>query len=381
MNVLIWGASETSPELRHEVPVAIGDPFLYLESGGRRAVVTSPLEEARIAQSSPELERLLADELGRDELIAAGISPSDLEREVCLRAVRALEIREAVVPPDFPLALADRLRAEGIALTPAEAVFAGRRRHKTEHEMAGIRRAAHAAVEAMRAAAGMLRESEVRSGELWRDGERLTAEAVRTRIREVCGRAGSFAPPDFMVKPMGRDPRIGHYPGSGPLPADTPILIDLWPQDEESGCWADMTRTFVRGAVSDAVAEIHAVVVSAHERALGALRPGIPGRELYGLACDVIEAAGYPTGRTKPPGQPLREGFYASLGHGVGLEVHEAPNLGRSGSEPLIAGDVVAIEPGVVDRTVGGTRVEDLLIVTEDGYESLTDALPYDLAL
>jgi Xaa-Pro aminopeptidase len=381
VNVLIWGASELSPELRHEVPVAIGDPFLYLETDGRRAVVTNPLEEGRLAHAAPELERLLADELGRDELIAAGFSSSELEREVCLRAVRALEIREAVVPLGFPLALADRLRAEGIVLTPAEAVFAERRRHKTEHEMAGIRRAAHAAVEAVRAAAGMLRESELRGGALWHDGERLTAEAVRTRIREACGRAGALAPPDVMVKPMGPDALIGHYPGSGPLPADTPILIDLWPQDEESGCWADMARTFVRGTVNDAVGEIHAVVTRAHERALAAVRPGIRGMELYGLACEVIEAAGYPTGRTKPPGQPLREGFYAALGHGVGLEVHEPPNLGRSGSQPLIAGDVIAVEPGVVDRAVGGTRVEDLLIVTDDGCENLTDAIPYELAL
>jgi Xaa-Pro aminopeptidase len=381
VNVLIWGSSETSPELRHEVPVSIGDPFLYLEADARRAVVTNTLEESRLALVAPELERLLVDELGREELVAAGLPRFRIEQETCLRAARALGIEDAIVPLDFPLGLADRMRAAGLSLTPDEPVFTERRRRKSEVEMAGIRRAANAAVEAVRDAASLLRAAEVRGGELWHGGERLTSEAVRARIREVCARAGASAPPDIMVKPMGPDPRIGHFPGAGPLPADTPILIDLWPRDEETGCWADTTRTFVRGAISDQIAELHRLVLDAHEQACAAVTPGVTGAELYNLVCEMFEAAGHPTGRTKAPGQPLREGFYAGLGHGVGLEIHEAPSLGRVGAQPLIAGDVVAVEPGLVVRAVGGTRVEDLLVVTERGTENLTAALPYDLAL
>ena len=380
MSVLIWGDTETSPALRHEVPLAIGDPFLYLETDGRRVVVTSALEESRIGHAAPELERLLVDELGRDELIAEGRSWIEIEQELCVRAAERVGIRRATVPPEFPLAIADRLRTAGVELTPDDAPFTDSRRHKTATEMAGIRRATNAGLDALRAAAAMLREAEIRGDELWRDGERLTSETVRERIREVCGRAGAPAPADIMIKPMGPDPQIGHQPGSGPLPAHTPILIDLWPRDEESGCWSDMTRTFVRGEISDQIAELHALVISAHERACAAVRPGIPGVDLYGIACDVFEAAGHPTARTKRAGEALREGFYHGLGHGVGLQVHEAPNLGRSGSEPLIAGDVIAVEPGTVVRGLGGVRVEDLLVVTEDGAESLTATFPYELS-
>jgi len=379
MNVLIYGDTESSPALRHEVPLAIGDAFLYLESDDRRAVLTNALEEGRIARAAPELDRLLGEAFGRDELIAAGHPWWAIEEEVCVRAVASLEIREAAVPPNFPMALADRLRAEGVELTAAGALFAERRRHKTEAEMAGIRRATVAGLEAMHEAATMLREATIRGDELWQGDERLTAETVRARIREVCGRLGAPAPGDIMVKPMGPDPRIGHDPGAGPLAAHAPILIDLWPRDEESSCWSDMTRTFVRGEISDPIAELHALVLSAHEQACAAARPGVKGVELYGIACDVFEAAGYPTGRTKQPGETLREGFYHGLGHGVGLAVHEPPLLGRTGTAPLVAGDVNAVEPGTVDRAIGGVRVEDLLVVTEDGAERLTGGFPYGL--
>lgn len=379
MNLLIWGDTETSPELRHEVPLGIGDPFLYLESEGRRVVMTNSLEDARIASAAPELERVLEDALGRDDLIAEGRSRLEIEQELCVRAAAHVGLRSAIVPPEFPLAIADRLRAAGIELTPDDGAFTDRRRVKTAAEMAGIRRATQAALDAMGEAATMLRQAEIRGGELWQNGERLTSEALRERIREVCSRAGAPAPADVIVRAMGPDAAIGHDPGSGPLPADTPIEVDLWPRDEKSNCWSDMTRTFVRGEISDALAELYALVLEAHERSCAAVRPGIPGVEVYGIACDVFEAAGHPTGRTKVPGETLREGFYHGLGHGVGLMVHEAPMLGRSGLDPLIAGDVIAVEPGTVVRSLGGARVEDLLLVTENGADSLTGAFPYDL--
>jgi Xaa-Pro aminopeptidase len=376
--ILICGDTLRSPELRHEVPLGIGDPFLYLESDGRRAVVTNVLEVDRIAREAPQLERLLAEELGIDELIAQGLPRPVIEREIYVRAVRRLEIGEAVVPPDFPLAVADRLRDEGVGLKADDELFAERRRQKTAAELAGIRRAAGAAVAGVEEAARVLREADIDGDDLRWEGEILTAELLRARIREVCARLGAPAPEDIIVAPMRPGDAVGHEAGSGPLPAHAPICLDLWPQDEASACWADMTRTWVRGDVSDAVAELHRLVLEAHETALAVTRPGVLGVDVYGAACDVFEAAGHPTQRTKKPGETLQHGFFFGLGHGVGLEVHEAPALGRTGRAPLIAGDVVAIEPGTVDPEHGGMRVEDLVLVTEDGYELLTER-PYDL--
>jgi Xaa-Pro aminopeptidase len=340
--------------------------------------VISSMEAVRLEEVAPGVEVIDPYELGLDELIARGMDWSELDPELCLRAAQRLGTSRLVVPGELPVSVADRLRAEGIEVLPDDKEFIRRRRSKTAAEIAGIRRAQAAADAAMAAAADLLRAAEPRDGVLQVNGEPLTAEAVRARIREVCVEHGAPTPEDIIVAP-GPTGATGHEPGSGPLRAGVPIIIDIWPRDEGSGCFADMTRTFVAGAPPQAdVVTWHRRCKEALERVYSALRPGVTGRELFDLACDVFEAAGEPTQRTKAEGEALVDGFFHSLGHGVGLEVHEEPSLGRTGAEPLVPGDVVAIEPGAYRSGYGGVRLEDLALVTEDGYDRLTD-YPYAL--
>jgi Xaa-Pro aminopeptidase len=376
-DVLIYGDTERSPTMRHELPLVIGDPFLYLEAGGRRVVLTNSLERDRLARAAPDVELVLGEELGLDDLVGAGVPRHEIDLELCARLCARLGLRTAAVPPELPVALADRLRADGLELRADHDLFEQRRRVKSAAELAGVRRAQAAAQAGIAAGAALLREAKIAGDELRRDGAPLTAEDVRAAIRGVCAARGAPAPADLIVARSDRFPG-GHDPGHGPLAPGVPITVDLWPRDEESGCWADMTRTFVVGEPSAATVEMHALSVEALERSLAAARPGVLGRELYDIACDVFEGAGHPTKRTKTPGETLTEGFYFSLGHGVGLEVHEAPGLGRGGAEPLVAGDVLAVEPGT-SRGGEAARVEDLVRVTGDGIEHLTD-YPYDLA-
>jgi len=374
-DLLFYGDTQRSAAMRHELPVAIMDPFLLGVVDGRLHVTVSNLESDRVVAAAPEAVLHDIADLGFYELLGSGMTAYEIERELVSRAVAAMDVREATVDPDMPVGIADRLRADGVVLQPDKQAIAERRRRKSTAELAGIRRAQVAAHAGMRAAAELLRYSVPEGDGLVRAGEIVTAEAVRDTLREACRRHGAPATPDVIVASVWQG--VGHDPGSGPLPAGLPIVIDLWPQDEASGCWADMTRTFVVGEVSERVRELEALVRTALEQARSAVRPGITGRELHDMACEVFEAAGHRTQRTGPGDDP-NEGFQFSLGHGVGLAIHEAPSLGQTGRNELVAGDVVAIEPGVRQAGIGEVRLEDLLLVTDEGCETLTD-YPYDL--
>jgi Xaa-Pro aminopeptidase len=309
------------------------------------------------------------------------MSFAEAERETVARAVRRIGIDEAVVPGDFPLALGDRLRDDGIVLTIDDDAVELRRRAKSVVELDGIRAAQRAAEEGMTSARQLLSRAEpTEDGHLRLDGNQLLAEDVRATLRRACAGHGAPCPPDVIVASAWNG--YGHDPGSGPLPSGLPIVVDIWPRHEASACWADMTRTFVVGkpasAHADLIAEHSSLVRTALERAKAAIRPGITGRELFDMACDLFESEGHLTQRTARHDGDV-EGFQFSLGHGVGLEVHEAPAVGLAGRDQLIAGDVLAIEPGLWDSRIGEVRVEDLVLVTEHGCETLT-RFGYELA-
>ncbi|MGZ4380090.1 MAG: M24 family metallopeptidase [Gaiellaceae bacterium] len=363
-DVLIWDSTERSPELRHELPIGIGDPFLYVEREGVRHVVIGSLEIPRV-QELDGLEIHPPEEFGYDELVRSGLGRDAALLEIAARACVALGVERAVVPATFPLVVADRLRVEGIELEPQHELFNLRRRAKTPAELAGIRRAQAAADAGMAAAAGLLR-----------GGGPVTSEEVKAAIdAEFMARGCSC---DEFIVSHGAQAAIGHHMGEGTIAPGEPVVIDIWPRDRESACFADMTRTFVIGEPSDELVEWHRLVKAALDRSLELIRPGVRGREVYDAACEVFEAAGYPTQRTKEPGTALDHGFFHGLGHGVGLEVHEAPGMGLAGSDVVQAGDVVTVEPGLYRPGTGGCRLEDLVLVTDDGYENLT-RFPYGL--
>jgi Xaa-Pro aminopeptidase len=366
MTLLIHGAPELSADLYHAVPAVIIDPFLYVEDDGLRAATVSVLDADKVRALGIEVINIY--ELGADELLDSGMSRHDVDLELCRRACERLGVRRAAVPSEFPVGVADHLRAAGIELTVDPEAFVRRRRAKTEQQIAGIRRAQAAADEAMGVAARLIRE--LRSG--------LTSEEVRAEMQAVCDAHGCDLPDDVSVS-HGAQGAVGHEPGHGPIGEGEAVIVDIWPRDRASRCWSDMTRTFVAGGMQppEELLEYWRLTREALDRAFAAVRAGADCRDIYGLSCEPFEAAGYPTQRSKPPGETLDEGYFHSLGHGVGLEVHERPNLGRT-PDTLIAGDVITLEPGCYRKGFGGVRLEDIVLVGEDGAELLTD-FPYDL--
>jgi Xaa-Pro aminopeptidase len=380
-DVLIYADTFRSPELRQEVPIGIPDPFLYAEKGGVKHIQIGSMEIPRLSELGM-FELHPGEDYGLDELFASGLSYEAVRREIVVRAVKELGITAAAVPDTFPLWLADQLRAGGVELTVDSDLFRDRRRVKNEAQLAGIRRAQRAAEAGMDAARDLLRRARAsrapeNGDSLAVDGEPLTVERVKSAMAVAFAANGTTAD-DFIVAP-GPQGAVGHDMGSGPIRAGVPIVIDIWPRDNESFCFCDMTRTFVVGDVPDDVREWHRLCKEALDRAVSEIRDGADGRAIFDGTCEIFEAAGEPTQRTKVPGEPLADGFFHGLGHGVGLEVHEAPGMGRASELPLAAGDVVTVEPGLYRQGYGGVRLEDLILVKPDGAESLTQ-YPYDLA-
>jgi Xaa-Pro aminopeptidase len=347
-DVIIYGDTIRSPELRHEVPLLVPDPFVYVERNGTRTAYVSPLEE-----------------LGLDELVEQGLTWHQMTTELALRAVRSAGVSSAVTPRDFPLEIADHLRAHEIEIEARGELFDERRRVKSEAELEGIRRAVRASEHAMDAIRERLRA-----------GPPVTCEDLQGAVARVFSEEGMLVD-DVALISAGPDTTVGHEPGSGPIAEGEPIVVDLFPRDPASGCYSDMTRTFCLGEPPEELVRYHALVREALDLAYATIRRGITGAEAHRVVCELFESHGFETQRSKAPGEVLEEGFFHSLGHGVGLEVHELPGLGRVGEE-IVAGDVLAIEPGLYRKGFGGCRLEDLVHVTADGCEALTD-YPYEL--
>jgi Xaa-Pro aminopeptidase len=364
-DVIIYGDTVRSPELRHEVPVSIPDPFVYLERNGARTAYVGSLELPRLREVA-DLKTVPLEELGLDELIGQGLSWHELTPELVLRACRAANVESVAAPRDFPLELADFLRANAIQVEARGELFDERRRVKSEAELAGIGRSQRAAERAMDAVRARLRA-----------GTPVTCEDLQGEVLRVFSEE-SVLVDDLVLVSSGPQTTVGHEPGHGPISEGEPIVVDLFPRDPVSGCYADMTRTFCLEEPPEELVRYHALVREALDLAYATIRPGITGAEAHRAVCELFEAHGYRTQLSKEPGEVLEEGFFHSLGHGVGLEVHELPALGRVGEE-IVAGDVLAVEPGLYRTGFGGCRLEDLVLVTEDGCRVLAD-FPYDLA-
>jgi Xaa-Pro aminopeptidase len=374
-DVLIYGDTMRSPELRHEVPVPIADAFLYAEKGDRRIAILHSLEIPRVRADAPNLEIVPLEDLGSDELFTQGLQGWEVMLELAVRACRKLGIEGATVPESFPVGHADHLRSNGIELAVERDLFDNRRRSKTETELRGIRNAQKACESALDASRELLRHAQSNGAGLEVDGRPLTCERLKRVIEDVF--ADHEVEGSEMIVAHGPQTAVGHDMGSGQIAANEPIVFDLFPKDKATGCYADMTRTYVVGEPSDEVKEWYRLVKDALETSTAGVKPGVNGRKLYEEVCDIFHEAGYKTQLHKEPGEVLEDGFFHGLGHGVGLEVHELPSLGRIGHD-LIPGDVVTVEPGLYRSGYGGLRLEDLVLVTKDGHEVLTD-YPYDL--
>ncbi len=355
--VLLFGNAADAANLRYASGFAAPDACVYLRTATRRLLVVPAMEFRRAGrEAAPGTEVLTPAELP-----AVKVQPGRAQVAWCRALLQHAGIRQVAVSAEFPLAAARELERHGIRVDVAPGEILPARAVKTAAEIAAIRGVQAAAVAAMSAARTALRAATVDpAGRLRLGRAPLTAERVRhlmdhELLEHDCVSEGTIvAAGDQAVDP--------HERGSGPLPAGVPIVIDVFPRHRGHGYWGDLTRTLIKGRPRPELARMYRAVQGAQALALGMIRPRAGRRTIYRAVLRYFARQGYAT-RLKggPP-----EGFIHAVGHGIGLDVHEAPGL-RDAPGRLRAGHVVTVEPGLYYPGLGGIRIEDVVVVTARG--------------
>jgi Xaa-Pro aminopeptidase len=359
---LIFASSEESADLRYLTKFSVPDPVLFLKQNGKTTVLLSDLEIDRGKKEAQVDEVIALSSIERPlETRQKGKPPIEKTIATFLRQRR---VRKAAVPYNFPVGLANALAKEGISVEPITGLFWREREFKTDDELQLIRRAIRITEVGLARAMEVLQAAEIKPGKrLFWAGTTLTSEKLRAEIETAILHAGGT--PTGSIVAGGEQACDPHERGSGPLKADSLIILDIFPKDERSGYYGDLTRTVVRGKASEAQRELWWTVSEAQKLALQKIQAGGSGAALQKEITNFFQQKGYPA--------EIREGrwvgFFHGLGHGFGLEIHEPPRIAKA---KFKNGQVLTVEPGLYFPGIGGVRIEDDGVVTEKGFKVLS---------
>jgi Xaa-Pro aminopeptidase len=362
--LLIVADSEREANMLYATGLFVPDPFIYLNFGGRPLLVMSDLEIDRARAQAPHC-RVASLSACQQKLRRDGVKSPGFAR-VIRQILREKKIRRAVVPDNFPLGLAKDLKKLGVKLKPLAAVFP-KREIKSADEVRKISAALTMAEVGMAEGMEVLRRSKIaRNRRLIYHGLPLTSEKLRSvidcAILQACGLAANT------IVAGGKQACDPHERGCGPLRANEPVIIDIFPRSQKTGYFGDITRTVVRGRANEAVRKLYDTVWRGQKIGFDKIRANTPTADVHKAVQNFFVQQGYKTGRHNG----RMEGFFHGTGHGLGLEIHEAPRLGATSTGKLRPGHVVTVEPGLYYPEIGGVRLEDVALVTGNSAKNLT---------
>jgi Xaa-Pro aminopeptidase len=369
--LLIVAASEHDSNLYYATRFLAPDPFIYLRDGGQSILLMSDLEVDR-AKSQATVDTVLSytayEERAKAKMSGRPRMVHVLHELLSERGVRAVD-----VPANFPIEYADLFRGMGYEIAVRPDPLFPSRVLKEPREVEAISATQRAVEEAVAAAMHTLRDAEVRSGVLYSGGAVLTSERIKQMINVKLMERECVA--QHTIVACGVDACDPHNEGAGPLLANQPIIFDVFPRSSRSRYFADMSRTVVKGRASDGMKRLYETVLEGQEWGAAQVKAGVDGQAIHEGICERFKRRGYETGLK----DGRMQGFFHGTGHGVGIDIHEAPRVSKV-SHVLQAGEVVTIEPGLYYPSIGAARIEDMVLVTADGGVNLT-RFPKDLEL
>jgi Xaa-Pro aminopeptidase len=359
---LIVAASENDPDMLYATRFFAPDAFIFLEERGKRTLVLSDLEIDRARKQAKADEFVSYSVLEREVQGSQRMAPA--YEKVLSHFLRKRGVRSAVVPANFQLGFAEELAASNIKLRTTNGLFWPEREAKTEAELKMMRRALQITEAGMARAMEVLKASKPGAGKKLKwSGKTLTSEVLRAEIDSAILRAGGL--PANTIVAGGDQACDPHERGSGPLKANSLIILDIFPRDAKSGYFGDMTRTVVRGRASDAQRRLWETVREGQEMALRKMKPGADGLNIHNEVKQLFTDRGFPT--EIRAGKQV--GFFHGTGHGLGLEIHEFPRFQKT---VFKVGQVLTVEPGLYYPGLGGVRIEDVAVVTKSGNRLLS---------
>lgn len=365
-------ADSSDPDIRYLSGFYIPDPFYLLTRGEHKIGITGASEYHRMKTESQVDEVLLLPEVEKETMrsfhLPEGKKPD--AGQVIRYLAKRYGIDRFQVGSRFSAGLLTKMRNAGLSVeVELNGELLPQRQIKTADELKLLRKANRASTAGFQMVAKILAESKVSNGLLKYKGQTLTSEYLRRTITHVCLEYDAF--PMNTIVACGDQACDTHCVGYGPIRAGELIIVDIFPQRTEDGYWGDMTRTYLKGRASDAQKRLVRTVKKAHELAIGMIKPGMVGGRVHQAVEDFFAKEGYETSKGAEA-----KGFFHALGHGVGLEIHEEPIMRAKAPFRLRKGMVMAVEPGLYYRGLGGARVEDCVHVVTGGCEKISTA-PY----
>ncbi|MDQ6790419.1 MAG: Xaa-Pro peptidase family protein [Candidatus Dormibacteraeota bacterium] len=370
--LVLFAAGESDSDFLYATRMSVGEALYvrFAEGDDLLVVPTLELERAR-RQATPGcvIDRLEAGWREQPDGTAAWA-------DAAVKVLGDHASGGVRVSPRLPAGHYVALRERGLDVELDRQLFVEERRRKSGEEASFIRAAQEAAqVACVEVIANLAAARIGDDGLLWLDDHPLTSERLMARAQGALQEIGYGAAEMIVAGPP--DSALPHFRGEGPIRAHGPVIIDIFPRGASSHYHGDLTRTVVVGYVDERVARMHEAAVEALETGRSILRAGVNGRDVHHAVCRVLVERGFGTTTTGFEGNPEGPRMNHSTGHGVGLQVHEAPQL-RDLDYPLLAGDVVTVEPGLYLAGLGGVRVENTGMVTEEGFDDFT-TLPLSL--
>lgn len=359
---LIVAASDIDADMLYATKFWAGDPFIFLKQNGKRTIVLSDLEIGRGRRTAKADEFVSFNQLERE--VQGKDRQSPPYEKVLAHFLRKRGVKRAVVPANFALGYARELARHNVNLSTTNGLFWPERSAKTDSEIKLIGNALRMTEAGLKRAMEVLKASKPGPGKKLRWSRKaLTSEILRAEIDSAILRAGGT--PTTTIVAGGDQACDPHERGSGPLYADSLIILDIFPRDPKSGYWGDLTRTVVRGRASEAQRKLWKTVKDGQELALKRIKAGVDGMTIHKAIQQLFTDRGYPTEVRK--GKNV--GFFHGTGHGLGLDIHEYPRLQKV---VLKEREVVTVEPGLYYPGLGGVRIEDVVVVTKRGCKILS---------